>query len=203
MQGCITGNETDAERPVRSIVEKLSDFADEECVSIGDIADAFGAQSFLPMVMIPAILVVTPLSGIPLFSSACGLTIAIVAAQMLFGRNHLWLPGFLMRREINGEKAQGAMKWVHRMADWLDSHSRKRLSPLTRWPMRKWIQALCLVCGLCMPLLEVVPFSSSILGAAVLLLSTSLMTRDGLFALLGIVAMGGALVLPLTALGMF
>jgi hypothetical protein len=68
--------------------------------------------------------------------------------------------------------------------------------------MRKWIQAMCLICGLSMPFLELVPFSSSILGMAVLFFATSLITRDGLFVLFGVLTMGAALAVPLTVVGL-
>jgi len=47
--------------------------------------------------------------------------------------------------------------------------------------------------------LEIVPFSSSVLGLAVVLLSTGLLTRDGIFVLLGMAVMAAAMVLPFFA----
>ena len=47
----------------------------------------FGESSFLPALMVPSLLVVSPLSGIPLFSSVCGLTIAF--SRMYLGAH--WL----------------------------------------------------------------------------------------------------------------
>ena len=60
------------------------------------------------------------------------------------------------------------------------------------WPPILWVaQALCLICGLMMPFLELVPFTSSILGTVVLLLSFGMLARDGLFMLLGFATIGG------------
>lgn len=190
-------------RPVRGIVDRIDEIAGRDHVRLRDVVEAFGAASFVPLMMVPALLVVSPLSGIPLFSTACGLTIAFVAAQMLARRRHVWLPDILMRQQIDGHRAREIMARLRRVADWLDGHSRRRLRVLTRYPVRRTVQILCLLCGLAMPLLEIVPFSSSILGAAVLLLATALLVGDGLFALFGLAVMALAVLAPLAAVSSF
>jgi hypothetical protein len=48
-------------------------------------------------------------------------------------------------------------------------------------------QMLCVLCGLAMPFLELLPFSSSLLGMAVLLISVGFLVRDGVYTLAGLV----------------
>ena len=186
---------------VNQIVDRLEEVSEQETVSVRATLEAFGGRSFLPILMVPALLVVSPLSGIPLFSSACGIAIAAISGQMVAGRKQLWLPGFLMNYTLEGARANGAVQKLHGVAGWLDHHARDRLHTLLRWPGRKTIQVLCLICGAAMPFLEIVPFSSSVLGAAVLLFATSLLIRDGLFALFGIVAMSSAAGVLITVAG--
>jgi len=145
--------------------------------------------------------VVSPLSGIPLFSSACGIAIAAISVQMVAGRKKLWLPRFMMNYTLEGQRANAAVQKLHGVAGWLDHHSRDRWHTMLRWPGRKTIQALCLICGASMPFLEIVPFSSSVLGAAVLLFATSLLLRDGLFAVFGIFTMSSAAAILITVAG--
>lgn len=200
--GSTESSPSESDHSLRAIVEDLADTTDRSTVSMRDMTDTLGVRSFLPMMMVPALLVVSPLSGIPLLSSICGLTIATVAGQMLVGRSTIWLPDFIMRRQIDGDRARSAMTWVCKVAELVDRYSRRRFGPLMKPPLRKWIQVLCLVCGLFMPVLEIVPFSSSLLGLAVLFLGNALLTRDGLFAMLGVLAMGAAMILPLTAINL-
>ncbi|WP_417740827.1 exopolysaccharide biosynthesis protein [Salipiger sp.] len=189
-------------QPVGDIVDRLEDVVQRDNISLRDLFEEFGESSFLPALMVPSLLVVSPLSGIPLFSSACGLTIAFISAQMLFSRKHLWLPDFLMKMKIDGPKARKAVKKMRGVGAWIDRHSRNRLSMFVARPVRKWLQLLCLLCGLAMPFLEIVPFSSSLLGGAVTLLATSMLARDGLFALLGSIAIVAAGVLvPMGVMG--
>ncbi|MER5171923.1 exopolysaccharide biosynthesis protein [Thioclava sp. GXIMD2076] len=159
---------------------------------IEDILGSLGGASFVPVLLVPALFVVSPLSGIPLFSSACGILIALISAQMLLGRRHLWLPGLLTNRHIAGDKLRKATDKLQGVARWMDSHTRERLRFFTHRPFRWVTQAACLLCGAAMPFLELVPFSSSILGVAVTLLALSLLVRDGLIALIGLCFIGMA-----------
>jgi hypothetical protein len=188
---------------VQDILGRLEQVSQARTVTLGDVVAAFGARSFLPMLMVPALLLISPLSGIPLFSSVCGLTISLVAAQMLWpGRDSLWLPARLMRQQVRGVRARQAVARLDRLGRWLDGHARRRFAPLvTGAGGRAVLGAACLFAGSVIPLFELVPFTSSLLGLAVLLIATGLMTRDGLFAVLGLVVVVIAPLVPLLALG--
>ncbi len=184
--------------PVEDIVATLDSTSQRDRVTLGDAVAAFGRKSFLPMLMAPALLVVSPLSGIPLFSSVCGLTIALISAQMLWpGQDYLWLPDRLTRQQVSGERARNALARMSRLARWLDSHAKARFSFLvTRRPGRRLLETCCFLAGVSMPLLEIVPFSSSLLGLSVLLMATGLLTRDGLFAVIGLGVLVSAPLIP-------
>ena len=182
--------------PVRDVTARLEALAQEDEVALGTLLAAFGPASFAPALMVPALLVVSPLSGIPFFSTLCGLTIALIALQMLLARDHLWLPGALMRRRIGADRLRQAMRHIHGVANWLDRKSRDRLGLLARPPGEKVPQALAALCGAMMPFLELLPFSSSILGMAVVMFSVSLLARDGLWVLAGIACIALAAMVP-------
>lgn len=192
---------TASDRPVGEIVDRLQEAAEGARVSLRDMVESFGESSFIPALMVPALLVVSPLSGIPLFSTFCGLLIAFISGQMLISRRHLWLPDFLMERNFDGAKARKGLGKLRGVGDWLDRTARSRLRVMTAGPMRKLLQAVCLLCGLAMPFLELVPFSSSILGLTVLCFATALLVRDGLFATIGCVTLAAAVLVPLMVAG--
>lgn len=166
-----------------SLLERVRQRARGPEVCLRDVAETLGRASFIPNLMLPALAVVSPLSGIPLFSSFCGIWIALVSAQMLLHRDHVWLPGFLMRRRVSGERLRTATEWLIRPAAWLDRLTRPRLAFLLRPPLVWLAQAVCLMAGLAMPFLELVPFTSSMLGAVVFLLSLAMLAHDGLLML--------------------
>jgi hypothetical protein len=187
-------------RPVTAIIDRLEDTTTRDQVTLRCMIEAFGKSSFTTAMCVPALLVTSPLSGIPLFSSACGILIASIAAQMLVGRDHLWLPAFVMNRSVGNDKMLAALRRLHRVGERIDAMTRPRLRPLMTRPFRKLYQALCVFCGVLMIFLEIVPFSSSILGMATILFATAIIVRDGVLACLGVAIMCLGASLPLFAL---
>lgn len=181
---------------MRQIVERLDALSDHDELSLAEIIEAFGRNSFLPMLLIPALLVVSPLSGIPLFSTVCGLLIAAIALQRVARRAQVWLPGFLTRRTISGTSLHRATWAMRRIADWLDRNSAVRLEFLVTPPFSIGALMICALAGLAMPMLELVPFSSSLLGVMVTLIAVGLLVRDGVFVILATVFAALAVAVP-------
>ncbi|WP_247904420.1 exopolysaccharide biosynthesis protein [Rhodovulum sulfidophilum] len=181
------------EAPVSAVLDAVEQAAQGDRLSVRRMFEALGSVSFLPLMLAPALAVVSPLSGIPGFSSLCGIGIALIAGQMLVRRRHLWAPDWLMRREIRADRARTAIAWLRRPAGWLEWAARPRLKFLVTPPLVAVLQLLCILAGLAMPFLELVPFSSSLLGMAVVTLSVAMLARDGLLALIGMAPFAAAL----------
>jgi len=179
-------------RSLTQIVDRTLRETRRDQVAVADVLDAFGHASFAPLLLVPAIAVVTPLSGIPAFSAFSGILIFLIASQWLVGRDHIWLPQWVSRRHVAGDRLAAAMRRIRPWAQRVDRHTRPRLRFLFHRPFRFLPPLACTLFGAMMPFLELVPFSSSLLGAAVVLLSLSMLTRDGLFALVALVPVGGA-----------
>jgi len=197
MNGSVRMDRADpkSENMSHSITETLDrtrDAARGEKTSVGAIVEALGHVSYGAVILVPALLVITPLSGIPGLSSVVGIIIALVSAQMLAGRRHLWLPRWILRRRIDSGSLRKALGYLEKPASFIDRHTRPRLSFLVRPPTRSVLQATCMICGLAMPFLELVPFSSSILGAAISFFAIALVVRDGMFAAIGLLFLAGA-----------
>ncbi len=82
----------------------------QDRVSVHDIRKALGERSFGPFLAIPALIEITPIGGIPGLPTVIALVIALVATQILFGRAHLWLPDFLERRTLRGDRVKKGME---------------------------------------------------------------------------------------------
>lgn len=187
--------------PVERVIERLEQLTDHEQVEVGNVVAAFGSTSFVPLLMVPALIVFSPLSGIPFLPTIFGLIIALVSLQMSVRKRHIWLPKVLMRRQIKGARLARALSWLGPAARWIDKRARQRLRFLTAFPFVLAPQLACVACGLAMPFLELVPFSSSILAAAVLTFSVAFLARDGLFVLIGGSFMGLAALVPILVFG--
>lgn len=177
------------------IVDRVIEAAEQEDVAVDDLVQAVGRAGFTPVLLVPAIAVVSPLSGIPLFSSFMGMLIFLVSAQMLLRREQLWLPSWILRRKTNSARVKSVFLRLRPFFAWLDAHTYSRLTAFVHRPLVFLPQSLCTVSGLMMPFLEFIPFSASLLGTAVALLAFGMLARDGLFVMIGITLYFGPVLL--------
>jgi hypothetical protein len=174
-----------------SLLDGVEQAGQGERISVGDIVARSGRDGIVPVVLLVALAAVTPLSGIPGVSIACGLMIALASAQLLVKADCLWLPGRLRRLSLERARVARNLDRIRPVADWLDRHTHERLRVLFHRPLVYVPETLMLLAGLTMPFLEVIPFSSSAMAAGVALLSLALLTRDGLFAVLAVLPFAG------------
>ncbi len=187
---------------VGEILDCLDEVADEhEKVSIGDILDAIGNRSYGPALMIPALLELTPIGAIPGVPTFLAVIVSLIALQMLFGKKHLWLPGFIRHRSVSAEKVEKSSKKLRKIGRFLDKWFHGRLKKLTRGvPVRI---AAVLIIALCatVPPLELLPFASSGPMLAVAMFGLALMVRDGLLMLIATALSFAAFGLGFTMMG--
>lgn len=168
------------------ILRRAGRTASGDQVSVRTLFDAIGPAGFGPLLFLPAVAVVTPLSGIPGFSSICGILITLIALQWVMGRNRIWLPQFLLNRTMDGDALRRALDAAVPYAAWLDRRTTPRLSFLLVPPMTSVPLMAATLFGAAMPLLELVPFSSSLLGLGICLIAVAQTTRDGVLALVAL-----------------
>ncbi|SEW23511.1 Uncharacterized conserved protein [Aliiroseovarius sediminilitoris] len=183
----MTGNQDkDPDNQIADIVETIHEIRDQKETSIEAMIDHLGVASFTPILLFVSLVIVTPLSGVPGLSSISGMLIAMVSAQLLMGRERLWLPAFILRRHLPRRKLDTALSRLEGPLKWVQDVTTRRLAVLATPPFSYLLYTICLLCGAAMPFLELVPMTSSLLAAVVALLSISLISKDGVFALLGL-----------------
>ncbi len=144
----------------------------------------------MPIVLAIALVLVSPLSGIPGLPTISAIIILLVVGQALARRRHLWLPAFLRDRRLRSDRMIKSIAHMRRPAHWIDRHSHPRLRILTSGPLRLVTLLACTVVPMIWPFLELLPFVTSIGAGAVALMSFGLLTRDGLYVLWGYVVVG-------------
>lgn len=162
-----------------SIIERMEDVKGDGKITVNALIKIIGQVSYAPLLIVPAIALATPLSGIPLFSSIMGIIIFLVSTQMLIRRESLWLPNWILGLKINRSRIRTSFEKLHPIVAWLDRRTQTRLTILTHRPLVFIPQLICVVSGLGLPLLEFVPFSSSLVGVAVALMGIGMFARDG------------------------
>lgn len=173
-----------------AILARVLGRCDQQTVSVGALVSSFGRAGILPLMLLPALIVVSPLSVIPLLPAVNGLIIALAALQLAAGRKYLWLPGWLSRQTLPTQRLKSGVRRMAPFAAWIDGRTRARLEFLTAPPISWLIALMCAVCGLAMPFLELFPMSSTLLGATVVCLGLGLLVRDGALILLALLPFG-------------
>lgn len=171
---------------IGEVVDGLEDVADkQDKVAIDDLLDEFGDRSFAPLMLILALIGITPVGAIPSVPTILGLCIAVIAAQMAWGRDHVWLPKFVTARGVKSERLTKDKDKLDKVANVMDSIAKQRLKALASGPARRVAAGLIVVLCLALPVLELVPFAAAAPFLSIAILSLALMVRDGLVLLIG------------------
>jgi len=178
-------------KKLTDLIDQIDDEIEgEDELAVGDILDAFGTRSFGPLISAPALILLTPLGGVPILPTVVGSCIALVAAQHLAGKDRPWLPSKLVERSVSADKwektKEKARPWAKRI-DWV---LRPRLQMLTNEIMERVIAVVVITLAISMVPLELVPFAVMAPAAGVLMLGLALSARDGVAVILGLIATG-------------
>ncbi|GAA4447721.1 exopolysaccharide biosynthesis protein [Novipirellula rosea] len=173
---------------LRSVLDRVEAAAkDESKVSIGDVMDRLGKHSFAPMLLLPGLIMVAPVIGdIPGVPVMMGLIVILGSVQVVMKRDHFWIPGWLENRKVNSSKVSKTIGWLRKPARFLDRWSKERYTYLVDHAGIYVIAAVCIVIAAATPVMEVVPMSANVAGAAITAFGLAILARDGLIAMLAI-----------------
>lgn len=185
-----------------ALVDKLRALARrEQRVTAGCVADAMGTRGYGPFLLVPALLELSPLGGVPGVPMLLAGVVALFAAQMLFGRQQVWMPQWLRRRAVAGGRLSTALDRLQPVTRFLDRHCHRRLSMLTRGPFVRIAAAAVIALACLAPPLELVPFASSVPMLAIALFGLALLVRDGVLMLAAALGSGAAVVAVIRIVG--
>ncbi len=177
------------------MLDRLDELASSRhFVSIEQMLQTTGQTSFGPLLLIPGLVVISPLGGMPGIPSLVALLVAISAVQLVVGRCYIWLPRWLLKRKAPQKHLKRAIVFMRPIATYSEKIFRERIRWMTGTMGTRVVAACCLFICVLMPPLEIVPFANSMCGVALALFGMALIARDGILACL-------ALVSSLTALG--
>jgi hypothetical protein len=163
-------------------------------VSLGSILEAVGRRSFGPLLLVAGLVTLAPVIGdIPGMPTTMALLVLLTGGQLLMRRDRFWLPAWLLNRSLARDDLCKALDWLRRPARFLDRWTRPRLSLLIRDAGLYVIAIACLAIAAVMPIMETIPFSANIAGAALTAFGLALIARDGLLALFALAFTAGTL----------
>ena len=177
-----------ASRPDRKAIHSVCDILNmlrrtadrHDRVTIGDVLDAIGDRSYGPALLIPALIEITPVGGIPGLPTFLAVILAVVALQLLLDKDHLWLPQFIQHRAVSADKLHKAADKLNPFAARLDQWFHGRLTRFVRQPWPRIAAVIVMALCLTVPPLELVPFGSTAPMLAIAAFGLALLVRDGL-----------------------
>lgn len=160
---------------------------DGDRLSIGEILTVIGERGYGPLVLMLALIAALPTGAVPGIPSVCGISIALVSTQLVFGKKYPWLPNRLRRLAIQRERYRQVSRRLEPWTRRLDRLVRPRLHGLIEGVATRLIGVACVVLGVCMVPLEIIPFAAAAPALAIALMGLGLTGRDGCWVLAGAV----------------
>jgi hypothetical protein len=173
-------------------LEQLLDLIDQTAaekknISLESIMKAIGNRSFGPLLLLAGLIVIVPILGdIPGVPTAIALLIILIAGQLIVGRDHFWLPAWLLSRSVQHDQLCRILRWLRPAARFLDRWTRPRWVFITQGGGTYIVALTCMTIALAMPPMELIPFSANGAGIALIAFGLALITDDGLAAVLAL-----------------
>ncbi|WP_307430248.1 exopolysaccharide biosynthesis protein [Labrys monachus] len=159
----------------------------EDRIYFGDLTAAMRNRAFGILFLLFGIPNCIPMPpGIPVI---CGIIIALIAAQMIMGRDNLWLPQWLAKRSFSRVDLRRIVKKADPSIRWVERFAKPRLPLFADARARRIVGIVGLILGLA--LLLPIPIIGNVpLGIPICILGLGLVERDGAIILAGYVATG-------------
>lgn len=176
---------------IEQALDKIDQAAqDSDPISLDTIVKGIGSRTFGPLLLLVGIVMASPLSGIPGMPTSMSILVIVIAAQLIIGRKHFWLPNWLLKRSVSRKRLNKAISWLKRPARFMDRLLRPRLTFLVH-PIGTYIIAvMCIVIAAGIPFMELVPFSATAAGVAICAFGVALVAQDGAVAVFAYIWIG-------------
>lgn len=167
------------------IVRLVQFVENREEVELGQVLDRLGSAGLGLVIMVLCLIALIPVPG-P-FGMFSGIGLALVALQIIVGRQSLWLPQALLKRQVSVSTIRAisvkALKWMAEAERFIQPRRLKWVTgPLGR--VLLGIPILLLAVALALP----IPFGNIMPVLALFILALALIERDGLAAMTGVFA---------------
>ena len=169
----------DQQHALSHVLDQLESAAHGDSIKVKDVVEKLGHKSFAALMLIFSLISTSPASAIPGLTTIVAVIVAILVVQMIWGRECVWLPGFITNRDLSTEKLCKGIGWLRKPVQFVERFLKARLTWLLHRPWLLLPLILILGLTLFMPLMEVIPTSGSIASAVIALFAAGLLTRDG------------------------
>lgn len=173
---------------LEGLLDRIIESTSSTEVTFQDIMEMVGSRSFGPLLLLAGLIILVPITGgIPGVPTLIAVFVFLIAVQLLAGRKHFWLPQWLLRRSVSGDKLKKGFNYIYKPARFVDRCLKTRLLMFVNGYSRYAIALVCIGIALGMPVMEVIPFSAIVAGVVLVGFGLALIARDGLLSLISFV----------------
>lgn len=173
-----------------NLLVSLGPQAPEAPISISFLLQTLGNRSTGALLLFLALPMVLPIPA-PGISVVFGVPLVLISAQLVLGRQTLWLPRRLTNRSIDPEHMEAYLRQALPAVRKMEKVVKPRFSRFTQGVAVRAVGAMCLVLALIITL--PVPLGHLVPGAAISLMALGLIEHDGLMIITGLLIGGLAL----------
>lgn len=187
-------------RKHRSLSRVLREFSlrkDEE-FTVDALRHALGDRSFAALLVVFSAINLIPILP-PGSTLVFGIPPLIVAIQMIWGAEKVWLPKVILNRSLSAEKFRHLMRWLTPRLRKLETWIKPRLWPFPVKMGERMVGVLAMILAILVIL--PIPGANWIPAFASVLMGLSLIERDGIFLTAGLGIGAGFLVFFFTVFG--
>lgn len=172
---------------ITQVIDKVEKEVDSEKLSLGRVLKLFQNHGYGPLLLVAGLIIVLPTGGIPGLPSIIGVSIILIAGQLVLGRPSPWLPRRLRELKLKKRKFDKGADTIKPVTRKIDYILKARMSYLASGVAARCVGVVFVVMALLLPITEFVPFSDIVPGLAIMSLALGLTARDGLFIIIGLI----------------
>lgn len=166
-------------RALSEVLDRLETALEGENITVQEVIETLGQRSSASLMLIFSLISTSPASAIPGITAVVAVIVFLLVVQMILGREHIWLPGFITRRRMSAAKLCKGIGWLRKPVHFMEHFLKARLTFLFHRPWLFLPLVLIMVLTLFMPFMEMIPMSGSLASAVIALFAAGLLTRDG------------------------
>jgi hypothetical protein len=169
------------DRPFSRVLTDVGAQADPQ-LTLDELVGTFGERGFGALLLMLG-LISAVIGVIPGTTTLLGIPILIIGVQLVFRRDELWLPGWILKRDLPREAFADAAAKVRERLERVERFSKPRLPFMSTDLSEALIGLMCVVWAavLMLPLIGFNLFPSLIVAA----FGFGLMQKDGVMMLVG------------------
>lgn len=186
-----------SQRRISEILEKFVNHIEKPSLTIGEMRDGFGDKAFASLMLVFALPNLIPLP-IPGMSTILGFPLIILSYQLMRGYDMPWFPKWLERKKLSSAKIKKAVNFIIPYVKNIERLFKPRFALFLTFPMEKFLAFICMIMSIIMTL--PIPLANWLPAMSIFLISLSLLEKDGVITMIGLIACFFATILTFTVI---